>query len=142
MRFRLYTGCSINISWFLPPRKYNQYFLTCNQPEEYYFIFYNIILLICFLRIDLEFFKKNNVILKTWKIYFQTRSVIFVNFQKSFYMFIRFQSTRYSSREVCLTHEHTHIYYSSSSCCFRAHFMSTKKLFANKLVEGLGTIFG
>ena len=32
--------------------------------------------------------------------------------------------------------------YSSSSCCFHARFMSAKKLFANKLVEGLGTIFG
>ena len=32
--------------------------------------------------------------------------------------------------------------YSSSSCCFRARFMSGKKLFANQLVEGLGTIFG
>ena len=32
--------------------------------------------------------------------------------------------------------------YSRSSCCFRARFMSTKKLCANQLVEGLGTIFG
>ena len=32
--------------------------------------------------------------------------------------------------------------YSSSSCWFRARYMSTKKFFANQLVEGLGTIFG
>ena len=32
--------------------------------------------------------------------------------------------------------------YSRSSCRFRAQFMSGKKLCANQLVEGLGTIFG
>ena len=30
----------------------------------------------------------------------------------------------------------------SNCCCFRARFMSGKKLFANQLVEALGTIFG